>query len=417
MQLQKGIQLHFIKTTKFKDIGISIRFRNTLSERNAAPRSLLALMLCDRSFTYDTKEKMNAVLDRMYGATLNAQTAGYGKAQVLEIKTKIVNPSYINYEIDLLKESFIFLHEILFAPLLSEEVFQESKAILLAKIERNEDDPSQFAISEGLKFAGVNTPLAISSLGEKKRVKEITLNDIKKAYQSLLQEDLIDIIICGDVDEEITKENVLKQLVFTPRESNIASYYRVENNLHEEEHFAYKKISQSSIMMTWFTNTSVKDEAYYALRVANAMLGQYSTSLLFQEVREKNSLCYSIFSNLISYDGALGVTTGVEKANIAKSVALIKEQFKKIVDNDFSDELFNVSKEMIVNSLKASNDNMNSLFALQYQNILLQNTYTTNDVIALVESVKREQVVQALSLCELKMTYVLSQGEANEENK
>ncbi len=74
----------------------------------------------------------------------------------------------------------------------------------------------------------------------------------------------------------------------------------------------YKNISQSYLMMVWFTNISLLDTKYYALRLANAVLGQYSSSLLFQEVREK-SLCYTIYSNIISYDGVLGVTTGIEK--------------------------------------------------------------------------------------------------------
>ena len=72
MQITNGVQLHFMKTEKFKDIGISIRFRSELKPKLAASRSLLALMLCDRCKTYDTKKKMSDYLDLLYGATLNA---------------------------------------------------------------------------------------------------------------------------------------------------------------------------------------------------------------------------------------------------------------------------------------------------------------------------------------------------------
>ena len=45
------------------------------------------------------------------------------------------------------EDTFAFLHEVIFSPLLKEEVFHENKEILLAKIKRMQDDPSQYAIT------------------------------------------------------------------------------------------------------------------------------------------------------------------------------------------------------------------------------------------------------------------------------
>ena len=417
MIVKEGVMLHVIPTKKFKDIGISIRFRNVLDKDKAPARSLLALLLCDRCRKYDTKQKMSSYLDTLYGASLNAQTMGYGKSQVMEVRMKIMNPSYAKDGEELMSEVFAFLHEILFAPLLKEDVFEEAKQMLLAKIKRNEDDPAQFAISEGLKLAGEGTALGISALGEMDSVKAIRLQDIQETYENMLKQDSIDILVCGDVEEAKIEVMVERYLPFHDRSIKVDSYYCVSNALHDEYREAYRNISQTSIMMVWFSNTSVVDDDYYPLRVANAMFGQYSTSMLFQEVREKNSLCYSIFSNLISYDGALGVTTGVEKEQMGKTIALIKEQFSRMVNGDFEDTLLQVSAQMIINSLKASKDTMNSLIALQYQNTLLGHKDTTEDIIERIRRVTREDVLRAIKKCELKLTYVLTQGgEAYEEH-
>ncbi len=48
------------------------------------------------------------------------------------------------------------------------------------------DDPSQLVISEGLKAAGTNTPLGISSLGELKHIEKLCLQDVQNAYTSML---------------------------------------------------------------------------------------------------------------------------------------------------------------------------------------------------------------------------------------
>lgn len=416
MQIKQGVQLHTIKTEKFKDIGIHIRFRNELDEKASPARSLLALMLCDRCEKYDTKMKMSASLDMMYGALLNAQTVGYGQAQVVEIRCKIINPSYLNKKNTMLEDIFAFLHEIIFAPLLNDDVFQESKLMLMAKVERMQDEPSQYVVAQALKLAGKGTPLGISTLGDSSIIKQLTLEDIKNAYRKMIEEDAINIIVCGDV-EQITLQNYIDQyLPFTQRVHNIDIFYCVKSAIQDAYVEEYKNISQSNIMMVYFTNTAITDSDYYALRVANAILGQYSTSMLFQEVREAHSLCYSIYSNLISYDGALGVMTGVEKANIAQTITLIKKQFQRICDGDFDDDLCDVSKQMIQNSLKASKDSMYSLMALEYQNNLLGCQRTTEDIIALITSVKREDVIAVMRKCELKMTFVLTKEDAHEDN-
>lgn len=416
MQLQQGVQLHFIKTKKFKDIGVSIRFRNKLSETTSASRSLLALMLCDRSTKYDTKKKMGDYLDTLYGATLNAQTAGYGSSQVIELRSKVVNPSYLKDGEQILQSLFSFLHEIVMSPLLTQEVFDESKSILAAKIDRMQDEPSQYAISQGLKLAGKGTPLATSALGERSDLEKLTLEDVKLAYESMIKNDRIDIILCGDVQEQEIETIIKQELKFEDRELECDTYYKVENDLKNETVTEYKNISQSNIMMVWFTNTQVVDVDYYALRVANAMFGQYSTSLLFQEVREKNSLCYSVFSNLISYDGALAVTTGVEKENITKTIDLVKLQFDKLCNGEFQDTLLDVSKTMVINSLKASKDNMNSLIALQYQNNILGYSRTNEDIILEIEKITKEDIIAVMNKCVSKMTFILTKEEEHVEN-
>lgn len=416
MQIQQGVSLRFIETDKFKDIGVSIRFKCVLEKKKAAARSLLALMLCDRSRKYDTKKKMSDHLDTMYGAILSAQTAGYGKAQVVELRSKIINPSYLEESNTMMEDLFAFLHEILFEPLLDKDVFEESKLILAAKVERMQDDPAQYAITQGLKLAGEGAPLGISALGEAETVRALTLEDIRTVYHEMIEEDEITIIVCGDLREEEIRGQIEKYLNFCARKNTADTYYTVQTTPTSQVVKDYKNISQSSIMMVWFTNTSLVDEDYYALRVANAMFGQYSTSLLFQEVREKNSLCYSIFSNLISYDGALGVTTGVEQEHIDQTITLIRKQFETLCKGDFDEELLKVSKQMIISSLKASKDAMNSLIALEYQNELLGCQRSTEDIIALVEKVTAEDVIRAIGKCEEKMTFILTKEDDNETN-
>lgn len=414
MKLHNGIHLHVVSTSKFKDIGISVRFMNRLEEKQATLRSLLALMICDRCEKYPTKKMMSKRMDELYGAVFNAHTVGYGAAQVLDIRMKIIDPRYAPHS-SLLEHAFDFLQETLLHPLFTEDTLTENKAILQAKMERMRDEPSQYAVSQGLKLAGEGLPLGISALGEIEHIKEITLDDVQKAHQRLFQEDRIDILVCGDVQESYLKELVKARFSSSKKDAAFKSYYAADMDRETKESIEYRHISQSSIMMTWFTDTSMNDKDYFALKIANAMFGQYPTSFLFQEVREKNSLCYSIYSNMISYDGALGVTTGVEKEHIQKAIDLIKQQFQKLCDGEFDDDLIDISKTMIVNSLLATKDSMQSLLALAYQNAILGEERTVDDLVNYMKEVTRQDIQRAAQKCRLVYTFVLTDKEDEHE--
>lgn len=410
MKLKNGIDVHVVATSKFKDIGMSIRFMNTLEEKKATVRSLLALMLCDRCEKYNTKKAMSRKMDELYGASYSAQTVGYGAAQVLDIRSKIIHPSYTSQS-NLLSDWFEFLQSTILHPLFNEEILNENKAILQAKMERMQDEPAQYAISKGLKLAGKGTPLGISALGEISSIKDITLLDIQQAYEDLLHEDRMDILICGDVKENDLIDLLESFFCIQKKNRHFETFYKVSTTIDKCQSVEYRQISQSNIMMTWFTNISMQDEAYYALKVANAIFGQYSTSFLFQEVREKNSLCYSIYSNLIAFDGALAVTTGVEKNKIEQATTLILKQFERLKSGDFDIELFEITKTMIINSLLATKDNMQSLLALEYQNAILKEHFTVDDLVNKIQAVTKKDVVDVIQKSVHAYTFILTSEE------
>lgn len=406
MELCQGVSLRVLSTEKFKDIGIFFRFIQPLDETAATCCSLLALMLSDRCEAYPSKQAMSEKLDALYGMSIGAQTIGYGQAQVLELRSRLIHPRFAKSSA-FLRESVSFLQELLFHPLLNEENLQEAKRSLQAKMERMRDDAAQYVVQQGLRSAGEGTPLAISSLGSVERLANITLTDVQRLHRRLLTESAIEILICGDLSES-EGARLFRSFAFSARSQHVATHYVVDHARAPQTVWEKRDLPQSSIMLVYFTHTDILDESYYALRVMNAMLGQYSTSLLFQNVREKRSLCYSIYSSLISFDGALGITTGVEHADVEEAVRLIQEQVELLRQGMFDDELLTVSKTMLCSSLKASDDVMNAMVAQQYQNDLLKRCHTSDTMIEAIRAVEREQVIEAAKRLELKTVYIVS---------
>ena len=363
---------------------------------------------------YPTKQKMSQRLDELYGMSIGAQTIGYGQAQVLELRAKMIHPRFAEDE-SLLDEGIHFLREMILRPLLSEDSLKEAKRILLSKLKRMRDDASQYVVHQGLKYAGKDHALAISALGEEEILQKTTLEEIKEAHRALLEESGIDVIVCGDLDRKRTIDAIVGCFEWKPRKKDIESYYAIDSTDSPEIIQETRSIPQTSLMQVYFTHTDVKDPKYYALRVMNAMLGQYSTSLLFQNVREKNSLCYSIYSNLIAFDGAMGITTGIEKKDIDQVLTLIQEQIETLKNGTFDEELLTVTKKMIINSLKAGDDVMNTMATLRYQNDLLNREYTSKDIIECIQKVTRADVIEMAQRLEQKTTYIVTSEEGTDE--
>ena len=166
-------------------------------------------------------------------------------------------------------------------------------------------------------------------------------------YKQLISNNKVDIFVIGDVDEKEVMELCSTYLPLNSCNNN-DSYYEMSENSYNRG-VEKKQIQQSILSMLYRTQVNIHDNDYWGLRVFNGMFGAFPASYLFQEVREKRSLCYSIYSSIIAYDGALVVQTGMDKGNIELAEELIHSQLVRIQSNDFSDDLMMISKEMLKN--------------------------------------------------------------------
>ncbi len=413
-ELSKGVRLNCIKSNKFKDICISINFISKNDQMSATLRSLLSMMLVDRSNLYDTKQKMNQICDHLYGCTLGSRVVAYGKGHCVELRSKIINPVYIHENHNIVNDWLNFIHEIVFNPSLQQDVFEENKTILESRIRRKEDDAQSYTISKVFEHVSEDEPLSIHVKGTVDCLNECSLNDIKNTYEQLIKNDRIEIVICGDFDENQMIKMISSKLNFNERNTDLELNYLIKSNdkgIKVED----KVQPQTNIAMMFATNTEIQDKKYPALKVANAMFGQLPCSFLFRVVREEHSLCYSISSHLISYDGGCLVTTGIEKENVSKTIDLILEQLQKCQNGEFDEELLDTTKMMLVNALKNSLDEMSSILGYALTNSLLNRNYPIEKNIEDVMKVSKEDCIEIFNRMKYLGTYVCQSEECDYE--
>ena len=109
------------------------------------------------------------------------------------------------------------------------------------------------------------------------------------------------------------------------------------------------------------------DERRFALRVLEGVLGGTSSSRLFQEVREKRGLAYSVFSfsNLHARTGEIGLYVGTRPDNLGEAIATIATELERFVEAPISEQELMRSREnlkgRVVLSLESTAARMNRL--------------------------------------------------------
>lgn len=412
-KLENHVKLHVIETDKYKNTTISIRYLLPLEKDKASSRSLLAMMMTNRTKKYPTVSALTTYLDENYGMGLSMNTFSIGAAHLFEINSNSIDSIYIDGE-ELLQKQVELLQEVIWNPLLDENgyfdqnLWEEAKMILKAKIQRRLDDPSSYAIDLNNKMIGKDSIFSISALGELEDVDRITKEETKQAYLDLLQQASVEIFVIGNVKESDIY-NLLSKYSFSSciQEPDIPILYSW-NDLSLVTNEIEKEIDQSVVILSWYTDIDALNDRFYALKLGNIMLGGDSNSLMFRIIREKYSYCYSIFSSIYSMDKILIAYAGISYENKEKVVSLMKETFDELC-NGVEDGMLETAKLLYINSLRSQCDTKQGLLNFEYQQNILGLHRSLDDVIAKIQSVTMSEVIEAMKSCSLLGEFVLKE--------
>jgi predicted Zn-dependent peptidase len=143
------------------------------------------------------------------------------------------------------------------------------------------------------------------------------------------------------------------------------------------------------------TGVSRSDERRFAVSILDAVLGGSASSRLFQEIREKRGMAYSVYSFLSQYTdtGQIGVYVGTREDNLLGALEIAVEQIADLAGGNLPDRELNRAKEnlkgRVVLSMESTSTRMNRLGkSLVTDSEIL----TVDSVIAHLDAVEREDV-------------------------
>ena len=170
-------------------------------------------------------------------------------------------------------------------------------------------------------------------------------------------------------------------------------------------------VTQGKLSMGFVTPITIRDEGFVAMQLLNVIFGSGMTSKLFMNIREKQSLCYSIGSGYHGSKGILTVSAGIDCDKDQQVRAAVLEQLEACCRGDISDGELRSAKEALCSSLRAPHDSPGAIEGFYSTATLSGMNLTPKTYMEAVERTTKEQIVAAAKSLKLHTVYFL-RGEA-----
>ena len=213
----------------------------------------------------------------------------------------------------------------------------------------------------------------------------------------------------GKCDEEKLIESVKKLICDIERkeiiEASTGKFVRTRNNV--EEIVEEMEVAQGKLIMAFSSGATISDEDYTSYLVFNNLFGGSPTSKLFENVREKMSLCYYCRSLPESHKGILTVASGIEVENYDKAKNEILLQLENVKEGIISDEELVNAKKALTNSYRELFDDAPNLSLWYLSRLIGGSEKTVEDVIEEIAKVTKEQIANCAKSTELDTVFFL----------
>ena len=345
----ESYNLHFITTDKFKTTTISVNFREKIKKEEITIRKFLFQMLCSTSLKYNTNRLFEIKLEDLYSISLGHSNVVFGNLINSYIDIKFLNEEFSDE--NLLSDSLDLLFELIFNPNVTDGKF-DTKSFNLIKdkihliLNSEKENIQKYTLNRSLELMDKEDPVSFNLWGYKEDLEKITEENLYKYYKNVLKTNVIDIFIVGNVDKnkiiKIFKEKFKINTIKNNEFDSFITYDKCPKTIVNEESMNLKQSKISIILKALNLNMF---ERRYVLPLYTSILGSGGNSRLFQNVREKNSLAYTITAVSKIPNSLIMIYGGIDACNYDKALKLIKKEIK--LKNVSEEELENAKKEYI----------------------------------------------------------------------
>jgi predicted Zn-dependent peptidase len=415
-----GDRIHFnsVSDPKFKHNRMSVNLVLPLEKETASENAVVPFLLRKGCRECPDFSSLNARLQELYGAVLDADVTKFAGYQVLEISIRgLANRLALENE-DVAGQCADLLCSVVLDPAFENGLFAANDVALerqyvIDSIEAEINEKRVYAVSQCIQTMCEGEPVAVRRYGYKELAEKITPESATNAYHRMLETAPIEIIFTGSGNPEDAKKVFEKRFSILTKRSSF-DYEKIQLRTfadHVKEKTERMELNQSKMVLGMRTGEINTREELSAMRVCSALFGGTPFSKLFLNVREKLSLCYYCASRFDSSTKLLLVDSGVEAENKQKAQDEILRQLEAVKNGEFDAEELHNTKLLMKNGIRGTTDSLSSTEGWYLAGILRSQSVTPEEDTRNLDAVTREQVIAAAKGITLDTVYFLTGNE------
>ncbi|MEC0135993.1 pitrilysin family protein [Paenibacillus macerans] len=332
----------------------------------------------ERFSARDIAEQFDAIGGNVNAFTSKEYTCYYAK----------VLDEHLPIAVDVLADMF-------FRSLFDPEELRKEKNVIVEEISMYEDTPDDMVHDLVSQAAYGDHPLALPILGTEEKLRAMESDHLRAYMREHYTIENTVISVAGNIDDQVVEllEKYFGDFAIRGDRGSLAA-----PDFLGDLKFYRKKTEQNHICLS-FPGLPIGDEKQYAMTLLNNALGGGMSSRLFQEIREKRGLAYSVYSYHSSHadSGLFTVYAGTAPRQTKEVLELTKEILHDVSVNGITESELGKGKEQLKGSLILSLESTGSrMNRLGKNELMLGRHYTLDEMIARIEAVTMDDVNDVL---------------------
>jgi predicted Zn-dependent peptidase len=325
-------------------------------------------------------EEIAKVVDST-GGNLDAYTA----KELVSYNTKVID--------DHLPLAFDVLADMVLRPLFQPEDIEKEKGVILEELKMEVDNPEYMVHETFFRGFWKNHPLGRSILGTKATIGGFTQDALRSYYSQVYVPANLVITSAGRVSHDAIVEFATRYFGSLP--SGSPAPPEREPKPTTPLTLKRKQSLEQVHLCVGVPAYPIAHNRRYGCYLLSTILGGGMSSRLFQNVREKHGLAYSIFSELNLYrdTGCMAVYSGTSTDHVRKVIGMVVDEFRSLCNDRVPDEELRRAKDHLKGSLALSLESTSSRMSnLARQELFFGRFFSVDDMVEQIELVTADEI-------------------------
>jgi predicted Zn-dependent peptidase len=270
--------------------------------------------------------------------------------------------------------------------------FELEKKVVVQEIQMSDDSPEEIIYDYLFEHCYANHPLGRQILGKAETLSKLTQKSVLDFYKKFYQGSNLIVSVAGPLDHDdlvIEAQKLFRsRKKFTVPNTRRAPRWKAARKFYDDD-------SEQAHILLALPATSFNDKYRFEAFIINSLIGGGMTSKLYQAVREKQGLAYTVFSSLNTQVdcGNITIYAGTDPKKIKKVISIIKDELLKIKRDGIKKSDLDLFKTQVRGQLLMGSDDIeNRMTSLGVNEMIFEDYRSVERVIKEVEQVSEQSV-------------------------